>query len=845
MIPLRPVLPLSACLLALLLLSQLSPTEVATHAHAWTHQSAAPAATQDDERARTRQQAIASRLARLREIRRDAATLLKDAAAALAALTNSAGVSGGAASATNTESRRRAESARLLAATANRFDALAAEAAARGATTNLVAAGADKARAGATEAPAADAASRSAKDAAVKDAAAKDATADAAADALLPQSLLQELREAAKTLRTRARELSSPSSASAPAAAPAPAREAAFSIEPLVALLDRVGVALAANPLGDDLAFQGSYSQTKVAEPVYGGHGSAMGPPPIDARAAGAAATMVSPVQFEEVPCISTKTFCGGRTKDHILESGGSGVALFDYDNDGWLDIYLVNAFELSPQREKIPHRNALYRNLGGWKFQDVSAGSGLDVAAWGNGVCAGDYDDDGKLDLYVTNFGPNFLFHNNGNGTFTESAATAGVQAPGWSTGCAFFDADGDGDLDLYVARYVSATWNDVVRAERTLIWRGGPKTMVGPKGLPGEADLFFENLGNGTFKEATDAHGLTDAARAYGFGVVATDYDNDGWVDLYVANDTNPNFLYHNRGDGTGRFDSVGLASGVALNADGRAQAGMGVDAGDYDGDGRLDLIVTNFAQDTNTLYHNRDGHQFEDVTTATGLAAATFVRMGWGTAFFDADLDGALDLFFANGHIYPNVDEYPQLHETFHQKNQLFLNRGARFIDVSETAGPGLQVTKSSRGLAVGDLDNDGAPDLVITNIDDVPTVLKNHQQSPPTQHHWVAIQLEKPGKNPFCIGARVTIDAAGTHQIREIRSGGSYLSQNDLRALYGLGSYTGPIDIEVRMPGGATWRWRGQPIDRLIKLTLSDDQRITDFPSPARPARQGGR
>jgi enediyne biosynthesis protein E4 len=613
--------------------------------------------------------------------------------------------------------------------------------------------------------------------------------------ALLPDDLQKELRQAAAALGT-----------------------APSSVEPFVALLGRVAARLDASL---DLTFQGSYSQTKVAEPVYGGHGSAMGPPPDLPASGSTASTIASPVQFEEVPCIPVKTFCGGRTKDHIVESGGSGVALFDYDGDGLLDVYLVNAFELSDQREKIPHRNALFKNLGDWKFKDVSAGSGVDVAAWGNGVCAGDYDDDGKLDLYVTNFGPNFLFHNNGDGTFAEASAKAGVQAGGWSTGCAFFDADGDGDLDLYVVRYVSARWSDVTRAQRTLTWRGGPKTMVGPVGLPGEADLFFENRGDGTFVEATEAHGLTDAAKAYGFGVIATDYDGDGWIDLFVANDTNPNFLYHNRGGG--RFESVGLESGVALNAEGRAQAGMGVDSGDYDGDGRLDLAVTNFAQDTNTLYRNRDGRLFEDITSAAGLAGPTFVRMGWGTAFLDADLDGRLDLFFANGHIYPNVDEYPALHETFRQKNQLFLNREGRFIDVSETAGPGLQVSKASRGLAVGDLDNDGDLDLVIGNMDDVPTVLNNRQA---TGRHWSAVQLEKKGRNRFCIGARVTVDAGGTRQIREVRSGGSYLSQSDLRTYFGLGSYSGTLDIEVRMPGGRTWRWRGQPVDRLVKLTLDD-------------------
>ena len=619
--------------------------------------------------------------------------------------------------------------------------------------------------------------------------------------AVLPEDLRRQLREAAGALRKR-----DPNES--------------VAIDKLRELLKMVAARLDADPLAD-LPFQGSYSQTRVAEPVYGGHGTAMGPPPELRNAADG--NVASPIQFEEVRCIEVKTYCGGSTKDHILESGGSGVALLDFDGDGWLDVYVVNAFELSEKRERIPHKNALFRNLGGWKFEDVSAGSGVDVAAWGNGVCVGDYDDDGKLDIYVTNFGPNFLFRNNGDRTFTEAASKAGVQAGGWSTGCAFFDADSDGDLDLYVARYVSTSWNDLNSAQRTLTWRGGPKTMVGPVGLPGEADLFFENRGDGSFVDGTDAHGLTDAARAYGFGVVTTDYDGDGWVDLYVGNDTNPNFLYHNLGKG--RFESVGLLSGVALNAEGRAQAGMGVDSGDYDGDGRFDLIVTNFAQDTNTLYHNRDGHQFEDVTAAAGLAAPTFVRMGWGTVFFDADRDGRLDLFFANGHIYPNVDEYPQLKETFRQKNQFFLNRGSRFVDVSETAGSGLQIAKASRGLAVGDLDNDGDLDLVISNMDDIPTVLNNQQRS---GNHWVGVKLEKSERNRFAVGAQVTIAAGQVRQIREVRSGGSYLSQNDLRAYYGLGSYSGTVDIEVRMPGGRTRQWKDQPIDRLIKLKLDDSQ-----------------
>jgi enediyne biosynthesis protein E4 len=619
--------------------------------------------------------------------------------------------------------------------------------------------------------------------------------------AIAPE-LQKELKAAATELRGRA-----------------VAPPAGFSPQTSLRLLEHVAAALRAAPSADG-SFLGSFSQTKVQEPAYGGHASAMGPPPEAPPSTGGP----SPVQFEEGPALSEKTFCGGRTKDSILESGGSGIALIDFDNDGLLDIYAVSAFELDDKRQRIPHPNALYRNLGGLKFKNVAREAGLDAAAWGNGVCAADFDGDGLIDLCVTNYGPNFLFKNNGDGTFTDVAAAAGVQGSGWSTGCAFFDANGDGHLDLYVSRYANVTWDQVVHARRTLTWRGGPKVMAGPVGFPGAADTYYENRGDGTFVDATNRRGLTDTAPSYGFGVVATDYDNDGWLDLYVANDSNPNFLYRNRGQGD--FESVGLLSGVALNAEGRAQAGMGVDAGDYDNDGWMDLVVTNFAHDTSTLYRNLGNGLFTDVTQQTGLAGPTFEPMKWGVAFFDADLDGKLDLFFANGHIYPQVDEFPSLKETYKQKSQFFLNEGGTFRDVSATAGGGLQRAKSSRGLAVGDLDNDGDLDVVISNIDDVPTVLENRQR---TGHHWVGFQLKKEGRNPFAIGARVTVEAGGRRQIREVRSGGSYLSQNDLRAHFGLGDYGGPVGVEVRL-GQSRWRWKALPIDRYQSLSLREQDRV---------------
>lgn len=594
----------------------------------------------------------------------------------------------------------------------------------------------------------------------------------------------------------------------------------------LRALLERVRSRLDEVALG--LTFQGTYSRTSAPEPVLGGHATAMGPAPAaPADSAADAREGATSIPFEERGPLPTRTWAGGPTKDHILESAGNGVALLDYDGDGWLDIYLVTAARLTATRERIPQRNALYRNLGNWTFEDVSARAGVDVAAWGNGVCAGDADGDGRLDLYVTNWGPNVLLRNRGDGTFEDIAVRAGVEAGGWSTGCTFFDADGDGDLDLYVARYVETTWDDLVSATRTLLWRDGPRVMVGPTGLPGESDLFFENLGEGRFREVAAARGLGDPARAYGFGVVATDIDDDGHVDLFVANDSNPNFLYRNLGDG--RFESVGLLAGVAVNAEARAQAGMGADAGDADGDGRMDLVLTAFAHDHNTLYRNLGGTQFEDASVSTGLAASTFTRMGWGVAFADLDLDGHPDLVIANGHIFADVGDFPALGETFAQKNQVLRNTGTRFVDVSASAGPGLQVQKVSRGLAVGDLDNDGDPDIVVSNMDDVPTLLENRQV---TGHHWVGIGLTSPSGNRFGIGAKVSVTTGRRTQVREIRSGGSYLSHNDLRALFGLKTDAGPVTVDVRLPGGQRWRWTNLPVDRHHTLALTPDTRLRE-------------
>jgi hypothetical protein len=625
----------------------------------------------------------------------------------------------------------------------------------------------------------------------------------------LPSSEHDALRHLAAGLRNRAGE--SPEG---------------YSPDADLAVLDRVGYRLRG---GTDvkLVFEGSFAKSKPGapeEPAYGGHATAMGPPPAEMPAT-AEPVRGHAVSFDSVRGQLTEaTYGGGPSKWHLVESGGNGVALIDYDGDGLLDIYTVSAFDLDERngRARIPHRNALYRNLGGMRFENVAAKAGVDAAAWGYGVCAGDYDNDGHLDLYVTNYGENILYRNRGDGTFEDVTAAAGLAVGGWSTGCAFLDADGDGDLDLYVARYVTAPEEDVVSPSRFLMWRGVAKVMLGPAGLPGAADLFFENEGNGHFVEKTDANGLVDETKAYGFGVVATDYDDDGWTDIFVANDSNPDFLYHNR-EGHG-FESVGLMAGVALDADGLAQASMGADSGDYDGDGQLDIADSAFAFDRNSLYRNLGDGTFEDVSLKSGVSAPTFKSMTWGLAFLDADLDGDLDLYYAHGHLFPQVDEHPELGETYAQRDQLFLNEGGKFRDISATAGRGLLVQKSSRAVAVGDLDGDGDPDLVVSAMDDQPTLLENTQQS---GNHWLGIEVRHRGPNPFAIGARVTVEeGGGRRQVREVRSGGGYLSQSDLRALFGLGSETQPVTVEVRL-GARRWRWTDVDVDQQIRVELDDE------------------
>jgi hypothetical protein len=510
--------------------------------------------------------------------------------------------------------------------------------------------------------------------------------------------------------------------------------------------------------------------------------------------------------------------YCGGANKDHILESVGSGAAFVDYDEDGLLDLYLVNAWQLdeSPSQIRSRGRNVLYRNLGNGRFEDVTQRAGVGDESWGCGVCAGDYDNDGHVDLFVTNFGPDRLYRNVGSGTFEEVSETAGVADDGWGAGASFFDADRDGDLDLYVANYIDCKFEDVLRAQRTHVWQGKVKVMAGPFGLRGGRDRFYRNNGNGTFTEATDEVGMTDVAESYGLGVLASDLDQDGDVDVFVANDSNPNFLYRN--DGRGKFAEVGSWTGAAVNAEGAAQGSMGVDAGDFDGDGFDELYVTTFARDNSTLFHNHGGLLFEDVSAKHPLKRFTFMQMSWGCAFFDYDLDGDLDLAEVNGHIYPQVDEYPDLGESYRQEPLLLENIDRRFNDVSRQAFGAKKIAVSGRGLAIADYDNDGDLDFVMTAIDSPAMLFRNET---PRKGHWLKLRLINDHGSP-AIGARAKITTAGVSQTRELRSGSSYQSQNALELHFGLGAKATIDLIHVHWPNGETSVQKDVNADQIVLI-----------------------
>ena len=482
----------------------------------------------------------------------------------------------------------------------------------------------------------------------------------------------------------------------------------------------------------------------------------------------------------------------GDEAKQYIVSSLGGGAALFDYDGDGDLDLYLVNGMKLVDGARVSSGGNRLYRNEGEWRFRDVTEHAAVGHEGWGIGCAVGDYDNDGFADLYVTNIGANTLYRNRGDGTFVEVFEAGDA---GFGSSAAFFDADGDGDLDLYAANYVDPDLSKIPapRSDPTCVWLGMP-VMCGPRGLDGQKDVFYRNE-SGHFVEATKAAGVDDPSKAFGLGVVSADYDGDGDLDLYVANDTFPNFLYDN--DGSGTFTEVGLVSGAAYNASGAAEAGMGVDFGDPNGDGRPDLFVTNFSHETNTLYVGSDAGVLTDTTDEYGLGSPSLGRLGWGARFVDFDRDGDEDLFVANGHVYPNVSRADDT-TTYRQKNQIFLNCGDGVFHEADF----LEAESPSRGAAFGDVDGDGDVDVVVVNIDEVPSLLRNDVDS----GHWLGVVLVGRTSNRDASGASVRVTAGARTQVKEAHASGSIFSSSDPRVHFGLGDATLVEELRIRWPSG---------------------------------------
>jgi len=534
--------------------------------------------------------------------------------------------------------------------------------------------------------------------------------------------------------------------------------------------------------------------------------------------AKGGAGPVANFVDIAEKAGLTMKNVFGGvDTKKYIIETTGTGVAIFDYDNDGWPDIFFVNGTTLEDLKAgQNGPTNHLYHNNHDGTFTDVTEKAGLaDATGWGQGVCVGDYDNDGWQDLFVTYYGKNRLYHNE-HGVFklvSEKAGVAGKQIE-WGAGCAFVDYDRDGYLDLFVANYVDF---DVTTAPApgdrpSCMWKGAP-VMCGPRGLPHHKNMLYHNKGDGTFEDVTLKAGIDKTNGHYSLGVSTLDYDNDGWPDIYVACDSTPSMLFHNNRDGT--FTDVAVIAGAAFNEDGREQGGMGTTVGDYDGDGRLDIFKTNFSDDTSTLYHNNPDNTFSDMTTAAGLGLHT-KYLGWGTMFVDYDNDSWPDLLLVNGHVYPEVDKY-HLGSNYQEPRILYHNNGdGTFTDVSEQAGPGITMIASSRGLAVGDLWNTGEMSAVISNMNATPSLLKNEQKY---DNHWIAFRTIGTKSNRDGIGARITVRAGKRLFVDEVRSGSSYYSQNDIRVHFGLGAARKLDLVEIRWPSGLTERYDNVAIDQI--------------------------
>jgi enediyne biosynthesis protein E4 len=522
-----------------------------------------------------------------------------------------------------------------------------------------------------------------------------------------------------------------------------------------------------------------------------------------------------------------TASHISSREKYYVIESMSGGVGLFDCNNDGKLDVVMVNGSTVDRyKKDGGDPLVTLWRQDANLKFTDITEKAGLVRKGWGMGVAVADFDNDGNLDLFVTGFGGNALYRNKGNCTFEDVTDKAGVRGGGLSTGAAWADYDRDGNVDLFVSRYVHVDMNDLPAFGSTKFcqFKGAP-VQCGPWGMEGETDFLYHNRGDGTFEEVSKKAGVGDPEKYYGLGVTWGDYDNDGWPDLFVADDATPNHLYHNNHDGT--FTDDAMVGGIALNSEGQALGSMGVTWGDYDHSGRLSMFITEFADQPNTLYRNQGSHGFEDVAMQSRLGQPSLPLVGWGTSFFDMDNDGWLDLFVANGHVYPQMDsvkgsaayaEPMLLHRNLHN---------GTFEEVSRAAGIADMPLKSRRGAAFGDIANDGNVDIVVLNVGDPPSLLINTNRS---DNHRVLFRLIGTKSNRAAIGARVTIQAGGMRQFDEVRGGGSYLSQNDLRLHFGLGSAAKIDSVEVRWPTGKTENFKDVGADKIY--TIVEGQGIKD-------------
>jgi hypothetical protein len=505
--------------------------------------------------------------------------------------------------------------------------------------------------------------------------------------------------------------------------------------------------------------------------------------------------------------------------KYYVIESMSGGVGLFDCDNDGKLDIVMVNGSTVDRYKQGGDLLVTLWHQDSSLKFTDITEKAGLTRKGWGMGVAVADFDNDGNLDLFVSGYGGNALYRNKGNCTFEDVTDKAGVRGGGFSTGAAWADYDHDGNVDLFVSRYVHVDINDLPAFGSTKFcqFKGAP-VQCGPWGMEGETDLLYHNRGDGTFEEVSKKAGVDDPEKYYGLGATWGDYDNDGWPDLFVADDATPNHLYHNNHNGT--FSDEAMVGGIALNGEGQALGSMGVTWGDYDHSGRLSMFITEFADQPNTLYRNQGAREFEDVAMQSHLGQPSLPLVGWGTTFFDMDNDGWLDLFVANGHVYPQMDTVKGS-APYAEPMLLHRNLGNRtFEEVSMAAGLADMPPKSRRGAAFGDIANNGNVDIVVLNVGEPPSLLLNTNKIP---NHRVLFRLEGTRSNRAAIGARVTIHAGGMTQFDEVRGGGSYLSQNDLRLHFGLGPAAKIDSVEVRWPTGRTESFKDMAADKIYAIT----------------------